>query len=84
MIAALFPDDQESGSKIAAKDADELIDAAVSAVAQNRFPIEAGKKAKVLVNPYRGSMTVNEAFIVELGRACAEVAEVPASLESQP
>jgi hypothetical protein len=84
VIAALFPDDQESGSKIAAKDADELIDAAAWAVEQKRFPIEAGKKAKVLANPYRGSMTVNEAFMTELGRACAEVAEIAASLESKP
>ena len=82
MIAALFPDDQHSGSEIAAYGADKLIEAAVSAVEQRRFPKEDAKKAKDLADAYDGPVTVNEDFMVKLGKACADVAAT--SLESEP
>jgi hypothetical protein len=82
VIAALFPDDQQSGSKIAAKDADELIDAAAEAVKHKRFPIKDAKKAEELAEAYDDSMTVNEDFMIKLGKACADVAA--ASLETKP
>jgi len=86
VIAALFPtEDQESDSKIAGKDADELIKAGALAVEERRFPIEDAKKAKELAGAHR-RMTVNENFFLELGDACAEIAraDVGASLESEP
>lgn len=82
VIAALFPDDQHSGSKIAAYDADKLIEAAVSAVEQNRFPNKDAKKPEDLANAYDGPVTVNEHFMIKLGKACADVAAT--SLESEP
>jgi hypothetical protein len=82
VIAALFPDDQKSGSDIAAYDADKLIAAAASAVDQNRFPDEDAKEAKKLADAFDGPVTVNEDFMIELGKACADVAA--ASLETKP
>jgi hypothetical protein len=82
VIAALFPDDQHSGGEIAAYDADELIKAGASAVAQNRFPIADAKKAEELAGAFDGPVTVNEDFMLKLGKACAEVAA--ASLETKP
>jgi hypothetical protein len=82
VIAALFPDDQESGSKIAAYNADKLIAAAAEAVGQNRFPSADAKEAEELAKAYDDSMTVNEDFMIRLGKACADVAA--ASLETKP
>jgi hypothetical protein len=82
VIAALFPDDSQSGSEIAAKDADELIDAAAEAVKQERFPIKDAKKAEELAGAFDGPVSVNEDFMLKLGKACADVAA--ASLESKP
>jgi hypothetical protein len=82
VIAALFPDDQESGSKIAAYNADKLIAAAAEAVGQNRFPSADAKEAEELAKAYDDSMTVNEDFMIKLGKACADVAA--ASLETKP
>jgi hypothetical protein len=80
VIAALFPGDQNSASKIAAREADELIEAAASAVKQGAFPIEDARKAKKLADAF-GNADVNERFAVELWYACAGVA---ASAESKP
>jgi hypothetical protein len=82
VIAALFPDDQHSDSEIAAYDADKLIKAGASAVAQNRFPIADAKKAEELAGAFDGPVSVNEDFMVKLGKACADVAAT--SLESKP
>jgi hypothetical protein len=82
VIAALFPDDSQSGSEIAAKDADELIDAAAEAVKQKRFPIKDAKKAEDLAGAFDGPVSVNEDFMVKLGKACADVAAT--SLETKP
>jgi hypothetical protein len=80
VIAALFPGDQNSAGKIAAREADELIEAAASAVKQGAFPIEDARKAKKLADTF-GNADVNERFAVELWYACAGVA---ASAESKP
>jgi hypothetical protein len=82
VIAALFPDDQKSGSDIAAYDADKLIKAAAEAVGQNQFPSADAKEAEELAKAYDDSMTVNEDFMIKLGKACADVAA--ASLETKP
>jgi hypothetical protein len=82
VIAALFPDDQHSGGEIAAYDADELIKAGAEAVGQNRFPSADAKEAEELAKAYDDSMTVNEDFMIRLGKACADVAA--ASLETKP
>jgi len=80
VIAALFPGDQLSTSEIAARNADQLLDAAASAVQLGRFPIEDAKKAKDLADGCVDPWTVDERFILGLGNACADVA---ASLDSK-
>ena len=80
VIAALFPGDQLSTSEIAARNADQLLIAAASAVEHGRFPNEDAKKAQELAGDCVDPWTVDERFILGLGNACADVA---ASLDSK-
>lgn len=80
VIAALFPGDQFSTSEIAARNADQLLNAAASAVKLGRFPVKDAKKAQELADDCVDPWTVDERFILGLGNACADVA---ASLDSK-
>lgn len=80
-MAALFPGDELDVDELAARKADDLIQAFASAVGEKRFPIRDARKAQEDAAALQESMTVNERFVVALGYASAKVAE---SLSSNP
>ena len=86
VIAALFPGDPESDSKIAARKADDIIRAAASAVGEGEFPIEDAREAGKRAGAFGGCDTVDGRFMIALGVACADVAhaDMAASLETKP
>jgi len=86
VIAALFPGDQLSAEVAAARDADDIIEAAAWAVEKGEFPIEDAREAGKRAGAFAGCETVDGRFMRALGVACADVADADmgASLETKP